>query len=130
MDAVLGVVSWIFWTFVGILWWVVSQLLWIAVWLLLPLAIAAFLALRLAERVFGQELVRAWVKARASKLGEGTWHRLRRALFALGVLPIRVIGWFVVYALWHSVVSLFWRPRWKPWPRAWAKRWRRRPAPT
>lgn len=111
-------------TLVSLIWWVASTLVWIAVWFLLPFLIVAFIALRLAERAFGEKAVRDWVKLRATRLGAGTWDRIRPWLFALGVLPFRVLAWFVVFAVWHAVVSLFWRPRWKPWQRAWGKRWK------
>ena len=114
-------------TILAVVWWIVSYLVWIAVWFLLPFLVAAFIALRVAEKALGPEVVRAWVKARAMKFGTGSWERIRPWLFALGVLPFRVLAWFVVLAVWHAIVSLFWRPRWKPWPRAWEKRWK--PAP-
>lgn len=114
----------------SVVWWVVSYLLWGLVWLLLPLAILAFVAVRGAEKIFGPEVVRAWVKARTMKFGAGTWDRVRPLLFALGVAPFRVVAWFPVYAVWHALISLFWKPRWTPWQRAWAKRWKdRQPAP-
>ena len=80
--------------------------------------------MRLAERAFGEKVVRDWIKARAMRISAGTWDRIRPWLFALGVLPFRVLAWFVVYAIWHAIVSLFWRPGWKPWERAWSKRWK------
>lgn len=113
----------------SVLWWIVSYLLWGLIWLLLPLAIIAFVAVRAAEKMFGREVVRAWVKARAAKLGAGTWDRVRPWLFAFGVAPFRVLLWFPVYAIWHALVSLFWKPRWTPWRRAWAKRWKDERAP-
>jgi hypothetical protein len=39
-----------------------------------------------------------------------------------------VLGWLILYGLWHVVISLFWTPRWSPWQRAWDRRWRRKPA--
>ena len=81
-----------------------------------------------AEYVLGSDAVRAWVKKRSLKFGLGTWHRSRRALFALGVLPIRVLGWLIVYALWHSRHQPALDAQWNPWQRAWDRRWRRRPA--
>ena len=124
MDALLSLIAWIFWTVAGVLWWTINQLLWIVIWLLLPLAIVAFVAVRVAEKVLGQDLVRAWVKTQSLKFGAGAWTRAHRLLFALGALPLRVLAWLAVYAIWHSLVSLFWKPRWHPWPRAWAKRWK------
>jgi hypothetical protein len=124
MDALLNLVAWIFWTVAGVLWWIVNQLLWIVIWLLLPLAIVAVVAVRVAEKVLGQDLVRTWVKTQSMKYGAGAWTRAHRLLFALGALPLRVLAWLIVYAIWHSLISLFWKPRWHPWPRAWAKRWK------
>lgn len=122
----LDVVVWLLWTLWSIISWVLWQLAWIFVWFLLPFAVAAFIALRVAERVLGQEAVRSWVKTQSMKFGAGAWVRARRITFALGVLPVRVLGWLMLYAVWHSMVSLFWRPRWSPWQRAWAKRWKPR----
>jgi hypothetical protein len=133
MDFVTALLGWIVAALglvLGVLWWIVSYLLWGFVWLLLPLAIVAVLALRIAEKILGPDVVRAWVKARAMKFGTGTWDRVRPWLFALGVAPFRVLLWFPVYALWHAAVSLFWKPRWSPWQRAWGKRWRDGQRPT
>ena len=124
MDYILAPVSWLFWTLLGIISWVLSKLFWILVWLVLPLALAAFVALRIAEKVLGQEVVRAWLKAQSMKYGLNAWTRVRRLSFALGVLPLRVLGWLALYTVWHSLVSVLWTPRWRPWPRAWAKRWK------
>ena len=124
MSTLLDLFVWFLLLIWSVVSWILWQLLWIVVWLLLPLAILAVLAVRLAEWSFGREVVRAWVKAQSLRLGAGVWVLTRRILFALGVLPLRVLGWLAVYALWHSVVSLLWRPRWSPWQRAWAKRWR------
>lgn len=111
-------------TLISILWWIVSTLLWVIVWFLLPFLIVAFIALRLAEKAFGQEAVRAWVKSKALLFGAGTWERVRPWLFALGVAPFRVLLWFIAYTIWHALVSLFWRPKWSPWTRAWGRRWK------
>ncbi|MBY0560557.1 hypothetical protein [Hyphomicrobium sp.] len=124
MDYLLAPFFWILALLISIVWWVFTQLLWIVLWLLLPVAVVAFIALRVAERVLGQETVRAWVKARSQKYGVAASKRIQRAAFALGVLPIRVLFWLPIYAVWHSVISLLWRPKWSPWQRAWAKRWR------
>ena len=121
---------WLLTQILGLVWavlsWLVGYLLWLAFWVLAPVILMAIVALRAAEYTLGRDAVRAWVKKRSLKFGLGTWHRSRRALFALGVLPIRVLGWLVVYALWHSVISLLWTPKWDPWQRAWDRRWRRR----
>jgi hypothetical protein len=93
----------------------------------LPLLVIAFVALRLSERVLGQEKVRAWVRVRTQKYGSQVSKRAQRWIFALGVVPVRVLFWFVLYAIWHSFVSLLWRPRWSPWQRAWGRRWRKEP---
>ncbi len=124
MSTLLDMFVWFLLFIWSVVSWVLWQLLWIVVWLLLPLAVLAVVAVRLAEWSFGREVVRAWVKGQSLKFGAGVWVRARRVLFALGVLPLRVLGWLALYALWHSVVSLLWRPRWSPWQRAWAKRWR------
>ena len=124
MATVLSVIGWVLGTLLSVIYWIASTLFWMIVWFFLPLAIVAFVTLRVAENVLGQERVRAWVKARSMKFGGLAWERARRLTFAFGVLPVRVLGWFVLYTIWHSVVSLVWRPRWNPWKRAWAKRWR------
>ena len=124
MDYLTGGLWWIISSIFGLAWWIVTTLLWMLVWFVLPFAVVAFIALRVAESTFGQDAVRAWLKARTMKYGAGVWDRVRRISFALGVLPFRVIAWFVVYAVWHALVSVFWRPKWQPWTRAWGKRWR------
>lgn len=124
METIFGAVAWGFWTLIGIVFWLLEKLFWIFLWLILPLLIAAFVALRLAESVLGKDRVRAWIKAKSLKYGGTVWVRARRLTFALGVLPIRVLAWFVVYAVWHSIISLIWRPKWSPWQRAWSKRWK------
>lgn len=124
MDYLLAPIFWLLGLLLSIIWWIFTQLLWIVLWLLLPLAVVAFIALRVAERVLGQERVRGWVKARSQKYGAAASKRIQRLAFALGVLPLRVLFWFPIYAIWHSIVSLLWRPKWTPWQRAWAKRWR------
>ncbi|MBS0251893.1 MAG: hypothetical protein JSR78_12610 [Proteobacteria bacterium] len=124
MDYLLAPLFWILGLIASIVWWVIVQILWIVLWLLLPLAVVAFICLRVAERVLGEDKVRGWVKARTQRYGSAASKRMQRWIFALGVLPIRVLFWFPVYALWHSVVSLLWRPKWSPWQRAWAKRWK------
>lgn len=127
MDYLLAALFWIFGLVASIVWWVLVQVFWLFLWLLLPLAIVAFIGLRVAERILGQEKVRDWVKARTRKYGASARKRIQRLLFALGVVPIRVLFWFPIFALWHSIVSLLWRPSWSPWRRAWAKRWRSEP---
>lgn len=132
METILTILSPIIWLLgwvLAIVWWIVSYLLWAVVWLVLPFVLVAFIAMRAAEKMFGAEVVRAWVKQQSLKFGAGTWHRVRRWSFALTALPLRVLGWLVVYTIWHSLISLFWKPRWHPWTRAWGKRWKpRQPA--
>jgi hypothetical protein len=127
MDYVLAPFLWLIGILASIILWIVTQVLWILLWLVLPLAVVAFVALRITERALGQEKVRAWVRVRTRKYGSAVSKRMQRWIFALGVVPVRVLFWFMLYAVWHSVVSLLWRPRWSPWRRAWAKRWRQQP---
>ena len=127
MEYVFAPSVWLLGFFADIVLWLVWQLLWIVLWLVLPILVVAFVGLRAAEYVLGQVRVRAWVRARTAKYGTAASIRARRLLFALGVVPVRVLFWFVIYAVWHSIVSLLWRPRWTPWRRAWAKRWRATP---
>jgi hypothetical protein len=117
----IGQIVWLIWT---VLSWLLLQLFWLVIWILLPIIVVAVVGVRLAEYFFGKDTVRAWVKRHSLRYGTATWHRSRRALFALGVLPFRVLGWLIIYTLWHSVVSLWWTPRWSPWQRAWERRWR------
>lgn len=124
MSTIFDIVIWILSAIWGVVWWLLWQLIWILVWFLLPFALAAFIAVRIAEKALGQEVVRAWLKAQSMKLGAGVWDKVGRGLFAVSVLPFRVLGWLALYALWHSVINLFWRPRWTPWDRAWEKRWK------
>jgi hypothetical protein len=127
MDYVLAPFIWLIGLIFSILLWIVTQLFWLVLWFVLPILVIAFVALRIAERVLGQEKVRAWVRARTQKYGSAASKRAQRWVFALGVAPVRVLFWFVLYTIWHSVVSLMWRPRWSPWQRAWGKRWRQPP---
>jgi hypothetical protein len=127
MDYVLAPFIWLIGLIFSILLWIVTQLFWLVLWFVLPILVIAFVALRIAERVLGQEKVRAWVRARTQKYGSAASKRAQRWVFALGVAPVRVLFWFVLYTIWHSVVSLMWRPRWSPWQRAWGKRWRQQP---
>ena len=127
MDYVLAPFIWLIGLIFSILLWIVTQLFWLVQWFVLPILVVAFVALRIAERVLGQEKVRAWVRARTQKYGSAASKRAQRWVFALGVAPVRVLFWFVLYTIWHSVVSLMWRPRWSPWQRAWGKRWRQQP---
>jgi hypothetical protein len=129
MDYVFAPIVWLLGFIANVVLWLVWQLLWIVLWLVLPILVIAFVALRAAEYILGQERVRTWVRARTAKYGTAASIRARRLLFALGVVPVGVLFWFVIYAVWHSIVSLLLRPRWTPWRRAWAKRWRVKPNP-
>jgi len=124
IRTLLAPIIWLLGWVLTLLWWIVSYLFWALLWILLPLAVLAFVGLRGAEKVFGPDVVRAYVKKQSLKFGTGAWVRARRLTFALGGVPLRVLGYFIVFALWHSLISLFWRPGWHPWPRAWAKRWK------
>jgi hypothetical protein len=132
MDYLFAPIIWLLGLFANILLWLVTQVLWIVLWLLLPIFLVAFIAVRAAEYFLGRDRVRGWVKARSAKFGTAASIRARRLLFALGVVPVRVLFWFLIFAVWHSIVSLLWRPAWTPWRRARAKRWRaeaQKPAP-
>lgn len=130
ISTILAPIFWLLGWLLAILWWILSYLLWALVWLVLPLAVLAFVALRIAEKVMGPDVVRGYVRRQTLKYGNSAWVRARRLTFALGVLPLRVLGYFVLYAIWHSIISLLWRPKWHPWPHAWAKRWKpKNPAP-
>ena len=107
MEYVFAPIVWLLGFFADIVLWLVWQLLWIVLWLVLPILVVAFIALRAAEYVLGQARVRAWVRARTAKFGSAASIRARRLLFALGVVPVRVLFWFVIYAVWHSIVSLY-----------------------
>lgn len=116
MSTILGAI----W---AILWWILSTILWALVWIALPFAVAAYIGVRIAEAALGREVVRAWLRTKSKTLATGLGRRLSALFLALSALPFRVVAWFAIYAVWHSIVSLLWTPRWKPWPRAWAKRW-------
>ena len=61
MATLWSVIVWIFGTLLSVLYWILSTLFWMFLWFFLPLVIVAFLALRIAENVLGQERVRGWV---------------------------------------------------------------------
>lgn len=123
-STLLSPIFWLLGWVLSILWSITWYVLWALIWLVLPFALVAFVALRVAESVLGPDVVRAWVKAQSMKYGAGMWTRAHRLLFALGALPLRVLGWLIVYTIWHSLISLLWKPRWNPWTLAWAKRWK------
>jgi hypothetical protein len=128
METLWWLLGQFFWLIWSVLTWLVGYLIWLAFWVLAPVILMAIVAVRVAEYVLGPQVVRAWVKRISLKFGAGAWRRTHRALFALGVMPVRVLAWLVLYSLWHVLISLFWTPRWNPWQRAWDRRWRRRPA--
>ncbi|HMN36256.1 MAG TPA: hypothetical protein PKD49_00895 [Hyphomicrobium sp.] len=125
---IISVIASALWSVLSIvlaaLWWIVSYAVWGALWLVAPVLLAALVAVRVADRAFGRESVRAWVKARTMRFGAGAWQRVRPWLFALGAAPFRVLAWFVMFAVWRAVIGVFWTPRWSPWNRAWGKRWK------
>jgi hypothetical protein len=124
MSAIFDVLWFIVASVLGVVWWIVWAVLWSLAWLLLPLLVIGYLALRASDQIFGKAAVRAWLTARAAALGGGVWFKVSRGLMATSALPFRVLFWLVTYTLWHSIISIFWRPRWQPWQRAWAKRWK------
>jgi hypothetical protein len=113
---------WAAWT---VLSWLMLQLFWAVLWVALPVIIAAVLCAIAAERLIGKKPVRMWIRTHAYRLLAQALHRARRAVFVLAALPVRVLGWFVIYTIWHAVISLWWTPRWSPWRRAWRCRWGR-----
>jgi hypothetical protein len=124
METLGAVFWWLVSLLAAALWWLAGTVLWMAFWVALPLLLVAYLAMRAAEAALGKAVVRGWLTARAAALGGGIWFRISRAIAALSAMPFRVLFWFLVYAVWHSFVSLLWRPRWGPWQRAWQRRWR------
>lgn len=126
METLLWLLGQILWLVWSVLYWLIWQLLWLAFWVLLPVLVVAFIALRGAEYFLGPEKVRGWVKKHSMRFGAGAWVRTQRLLVTLSVMPVRVLGWLILYGAWHSVISLFWTPRWSPWQRAWSRRVRRR----
>jgi hypothetical protein len=128
LETLWWLVAQIFWVAWVIVSWLAAHLFWLSLWILLPVIVMAVVSLRVAEYKLGAEPVRSWVKRHSLRFGSATWHRARVALFALGGLPFRVLAWLVLYTLWHSVISLWWTPRWSPLNRAWSHRWRQRRA--
>ena len=114
----------IFWLIEGLVSWVFFTLLWLFLWVLLPFAVLVFIAIQVADYVLGRGQVWLWLKKQSLKYGARSWHYTRRAAFALTALPFRVLAYLLYYGLWHSIVSLVWKPERSPWERAWAKRWR------
>jgi len=118
-----------------ILWWLVAQLIWavwaifswllvqLLLWLALPVCVAGILCVFVAQRLFGKDLVWSWIRKGSLSLSKRVWHGVRRALFVLSAMPLRVFAWFVIFALWHAVLNLWRTPRWTPGQRAWRCRW-------
>jgi hypothetical protein len=92
-------------------------------WLALPMCVAAILCVLVAQRLFGKDLVRPWIRKQSLSFAKLAWHRTRKAVFVLWAVPVRVLVWFVIFALWHAVLNLWRTPRWIPWRRAWRCRW-------
>ena len=126
MTALCWLIVQILWLVWAVVFWMVSTFFWLSVWVLLPVAVVVIVGVRAAEYFIGKERVGLSVKKHSLKFGRAAWHRTYREFFALGTLPLRVLGWLVFYTLWHSVISLFWTPGWRPWQRAWSRRWRRK----
>lgn len=126
METALSIFADLLWFALATLWWLVKSLFWLLVWFVLPVVVVAVIAFRIAEHVIGRPVVQSWLKRRSLAWGKGAFASLRRAVFALSALPLRVLFWLVVYTVWHGLLSLLWRPRWSPWQRAWGRRWRPR----
>ena len=115
----------VFWLIEGIASWVFFTLLWLIFWVLLPFAVVAFVVIRIADNLLGREVVWLWLKRQSLKFGARTWRYTRRTAFALTALPVRILFYLLFFGLWHSIINLFWKPRWSPWERAWGKRRRK-----
>ena len=113
-------IIWVVWT---VLSWLFLQVFWLVLWLMLPICAAAVLCVFAAERLLGKDLVRGWLRRNALSFASEAGQRARKMLFALWSVPARVLGWFVVFALWYAVLNLWRTPRWTPWRRAWRCRW-------
>ena len=127
MEFLSWLVVQLFWIIESIVSWVIFTLVWLAFWILLPMGVLAFVAIRVADYLLGRAVVWLWLQRQLLKFGGRTWRYARRTLFALSALPFRVLIYLMFYGLWHSILVLFWRPRWSPWERAWSKRWRKHP---
>src|SRR6266536_1348349 len=126
MEALWWLAAQLLWLVWAILSWLLVQLLWLVLWAAVPLALAAVVCALVAERIIGKEAVRSWIRQHVSRAARAAWHRARGTLLALAALPVRVLGWFVIYTLLHTLQSLWWTPRWRPWQRAWDCRWGRK----
>jgi hypothetical protein len=123
MDILLWLSAQILWTVWAVLSWLLLQVFWLLLWSLLPICLAAILCALAAERVLGRKLVRSWLRKNALMIANAVRRRMPRLIFGLWAVPARVLGWFVVFALWHAVLNLWRTPRWTPWRRAWRRRW-------
>jgi hypothetical protein len=111
------------WAVGVVLSWLLVQLFWLLLWFALPICVAAILCVVAAERLLGKEPVWRWIRTQLLSLAKRAWLRARRALFVAWVVPVRLLNWFVIFALWHAVLNLWRTPRWTPWARAWRCRW-------
>jgi hypothetical protein len=111
------------WAVWAVLSWLLVQLFWLLLWMVLPICVAAILCVFVTERVLGKELVWRWIRKQSLSLANRAWHRTRGALFVVSAVPVRVLNWFVIFALWYAVINLWRTPRWTPWQRAWRCRW-------
>ena len=123
MEILLWLSAQILWTVWAVLSWLIMQVVWLLLWSLLPICLAAILAALAAERVLGKRMVRSWLRKNARMAVNAARRRMPKVLFALWAVPARVLGWFVVFALWHAMLNLWRTPRWTPWRRAWRCRW-------
>jgi hypothetical protein len=125
METIGWVLAQLLWAAGALVIWLLTQLLWLILWSLVPIALAAVVAVLVAERVLEKAVVRGFVARHANNMAGAAWLRCRRTVPGLLALPVRVSGWFVLYLLWHSVLRLWFTPRWTPWQRAWQCRWGR-----
>jgi hypothetical protein len=123
MEMIGWVAAHIVWAVWTVLCWLLVQLFSLLLWLTLPIGIVAIVGVVVAERVFGKQQVRPWIRKQLGGMAGRAWGRVRSALFALWTVPLRVLGWFVIFALWYAVLNLWRTPRWTPWGRAWGRRW-------
>jgi hypothetical protein len=123
MEILWWLGAYLLWAVWAVLSWLLVQLFWLLLWLALPICVAAILCVFATERILGKELVWRWIRKQSLGLANRAWHRTRGALFVVWAVPVRVLNWFVIFALWHAVINLWRTPRWTPWQRAWRCRW-------
>jgi hypothetical protein len=123
MEILWWLISQMIWVVWAVVAWLLLQLFWLLLWLVLPICAAAALCVFVGERLFGKELVRPWIRKQSRCLAKRARLRIRRALFVVWAMPVRLLNWFVIFALWHAVLNLWRTPRWTPWQRAWRCRW-------